>query len=97
MVSQRCRSSEAGSLPIIDGLDAESVIAPTVTSLLMRKTLAELGKDGKRHYPWRAIDQGGNVLDILVQRRPDNVAANRFFRKFLRGILYVLRVIISEN
>ena len=76
------------AFPLIDGLDAESVIAPTVTSLLMRKTLAELGKGGKRHYPWRAIDQGGNVLDILVQRRRD---------KFLRGILYVLRVIISEN
>lgn len=40
---------------------------------------------GERHYLWRAVDQNGNVLDILVQRRRDKIAAKRFFRKLLKG------------
>ncbi len=31
--------------------------------------------NGKRHYLWRAVDQYGNVLDILVQRRRNKRAA----------------------
>jgi len=38
---------------------------------------------GRRQYLWRAIDQDGDVLDILVQRRRDARAAKRFFRKLL--------------
>jgi hypothetical protein len=34
---------------------------------------------GKRHYLWRAVDQDGNVLDILVQSRRNKHAAKRFF------------------
>jgi DDE domain/Carbohydrate phosphorylase len=34
----------------------------------------------ERHYLWRAVDQDGNVLDILVQHRRDKTAAKRFFR-----------------
>ena len=40
---------------------------------------------GQIHYLWRAVDQDGTVLDILVQRRRDAKAAKRFFRKVLRG------------
>src|ERR671925_1888556 len=43
---------------------------------------------GERHYLWRAVDQNGQVLDILVQRRRDKVAAKRFFRKLLKGLTY---------
>ncbi len=32
---------------------------------------------------WRAVDQDGNVLDILVQSRRNKQAAKRFFRKLL--------------
>jgi putative transposase len=39
---------------------------------------------GQRHYLWRAVDQDGDVLDILVTRRRDKRAAKRFFRKVLR-------------
>ena len=39
--------------------------------------------NGRRHYLWRAVDQDGNVLDILVQPRRDAKAAKRFFRKLL--------------
>ena len=39
---------------------------------------------GERHYLWRAVDQDGNVLDILVTRHRDKRAAKRFFRKVLK-------------
>jgi putative transposase len=52
---------------------------------------------GERHYLWRAVDQSGNVLDILVQRRRDKTAAKRFFRKLLKGLAYVPRVIITDK
>ena len=39
---------------------------------------------GQRHYLWRAVDQDGDVIDILVQSRRDRRAAERFFRKLLK-------------
>ena len=39
---------------------------------------------GERHYLWRAVDQDGDVLDILVTRRRNKRAAKRFFRKVLK-------------
>ena len=38
----------------------------------------------QRHYLWRAIDQDGDVIDILLQRRRNSRAARRFFRKLLK-------------
>jgi putative transposase len=52
---------------------------------------------GERHYLWRAVDQDGNVVDILVQRRRDKKAAKRFFRKLLQGLTYVPRVIVTDK
>jgi putative transposase len=40
---------------------------------------------GKRRYLWRAVDQDGDLIDILVQKRKDTQAARRFFRKLLRS------------
>ena len=37
--------------------------------------------NGRLHYLWRAVDQDGDVLDILVQSRRDKKAAKTFFRK----------------
>jgi putative transposase len=45
----------------------------------------------ERHYLWRAVDQDGHVLDILVQRRRDKAAAKKFFRKLLKDLTYVPR------
>ncbi len=39
---------------------------------------------GARRYLWRAVDQAGNTLDILVTRKRDKQAAKRFLRKLLR-------------
>ena len=52
---------------------------------------------GKRHYLWRAVDQHGNVLDILVQSRRNKRAAKKFFRKLLKGCQYVPRVLITDK
>src|SRR6266852_6590555 len=52
---------------------------------------------GEHHYLWRAVDQDGNVLDILVQRRRDKRAAKKFFGKLLKGSRYVPRVLITNK
>jgi DDE domain len=48
-------------------------------------------------YLWRAVDQDGDVLDILVQSHRDKKAAKRFLRKLLKGLRYVPRVIITDK
>jgi len=40
---------------------------------------------GEQHYLWRAVDQDGDTIDILVQRRRNKQAAVRFFRRLLNG------------
>jgi transposase-like protein len=52
---------------------------------------------GVQHYLWRAVDQDGVVLDILVQPRRDARAATRFFRRLLKGLQYVPRVIVTDK
>jgi putative transposase len=52
---------------------------------------------GVQHYLWRAVDQDGHVLDILVQSRRNKKAAKKFFRKLLKGLTYVPRVIITDK
>ena len=46
---------------------------------------------------WLAVDQDGDVLDIMVQRKRDKKAAKRFFRKLLKGLRCVPRVIITDK
>lgn len=52
---------------------------------------------GMSHYLWRAVDQHGNVLDILVTSRRDAKAATRLFRKLLTGLEYAARVLITDK
>ena len=40
---------------------------------------------GKQHYLWRAVDQDGEVVDILLQKRRDAKAAKRFFRRLVKA------------
>jgi putative transposase len=53
--------------------------------------------NGARHDLWRAVDQDGRVLDILVQSRRNKKAAKKFFRKLLKGLMYVPRVMITDK
>jgi putative transposase len=43
------------------------------------------------------VDQDGVVLDILVQPRCDANAAKRFFKRLLKGLQYVPRVIATDK
>lgn len=40
---------------------------------------------GKRMYLWRAVDDEGEVLDLVVQRRRDTEAALRLLRRLLHN------------
>ena len=53
--------------------------------------------NGKLQYLWRAVDQDGDVLDILVQARRNKQAAKKFFRKLLKGLQYVPRAIVTDK
>ncbi|WP_405720468.1 IS6 family transposase [Streptomyces sp. NBC_00046] len=52
--------------------------------------------NGEQKYLWRAVDQDGNVLDILVQNQR-KAAARRFFRRLLKGIGAAPRVIVTDK
>ena len=52
---------------------------------------------GKHYYLWRAVDRHGNALDVLVQSRRNRQAAKRFFRKLLKGLRYVPRVLVTDK
>jgi len=70
---------------------------PSVWGQVARRTCVFLTIRGERHYLWRAVDQDGNVLDILVQSRRNTHAAKRFFRKLRVRLHYVPRVIIPDK
>ena len=53
--------------------------------------------NGRQHARWRAVDQDGTVLDILVQARRDKRAAVKFLRKLLQGLTYVPQVLITDK
>jgi transposase-like protein len=52
--------------------------------------------NGLLYYLWRAVDQHGVVLDILVQGRRSAAAAKRFFRRLLHGHKYKPRRLITD-
>src|ERR671933_235406 len=52
---------------------------------------------GELHYLWRAVDQHGVVLDILVQERRNATAAKRFFRRLLAGLKFRPRRIVTDG
>jgi putative transposase len=64
---------------------------------------------GERRYLWRAVDQEslpherseccgyGDVLDVLVQKRQDKRAAERFFKKLMKGQGRSAREIVTDK
>jgi len=41
--------------------------------------------NGKQRYLWRAVDQDGCELDILITKKRDKKSAVRFFKKLFKG------------
>src|SRR5215208_2948480 len=52
---------------------------------------------GQNHWLWRAVDQDGIVLDILVQSRHNKAAAKRLLRKLLKKQMRPPRVMITDK
>jgi putative transposase len=52
---------------------------------------------GKRTYLWRAVDDEGEVLDMLVQRRRDGRAALRLMRKLLKKQGFVPKLLVTDK
>lgn len=53
--------------------------------------------NGATRSRWRAVDQAGHVLDILVQRRRNTAAAKQCSRTLPRGLQDVPRVVITDT
>ncbi len=53
--------------------------------------------NGRRHWLWRAVDQHGFVVDILVQSGRDQHAAEAFIRRAVEGWDYTPRVVITDK
>ena len=52
---------------------------------------------GEPHWLWRAVDQNGIVLDVLVQRRRDTRAAQRLMNRLLKSAVTLPRVMITDK
>src|SRR4051812_16769458 len=52
---------------------------------------------GRRFWIWRAVDSEGEVLDILVQRRRDTMAAGKLMRKLMRKQGYAPDVLVTDK
>jgi putative transposase len=52
---------------------------------------------GERMYLWRAVDDEGEVLDMLVQRRRDSRAALRLIRKLLKKQRFVPKLLVTDK
>jgi putative transposase len=52
---------------------------------------------GVKHWLWRAVDQDGMVLDLLVQSRRDKRAAKRLLRKLLKKQCRPPRVMVTDK
>ena len=53
--------------------------------------------NGELHYLWRAVDQHGVVLDILVQDRRNATAAKHFFKRLLAGLKYKPKRLVTDG
>lgn len=52
---------------------------------------------GKQMYLWRAVDDEGEVLEILLQSRRDKVAAIKFLRKAIKRTATIPIAIVSDK
>tara|TARA_B100000749_G_C18298899_1_gene411665 strand:+ start:84 stop:734 length:651 start_codon:yes stop_codon:yes gene_type:complete len=53
--------------------------------------------NGEFHYLWLAVDQDGDVVDVLLQSRRDGQAAKRFFKRLLTSHGREARKIVTDK
>jgi putative transposase len=82
-------------------------LAPTIAKTL-KKRQGALGDwwfldevfikmNGQQHYLWRAVDQDGCELDILVTKKRDKKAAMKFFKKLFKSQPQQPRRIVTDK
>jgi transposase-like protein len=52
---------------------------------------------GRRMYLWRAVDQEGEILDLLLQPRRDRRAAVRLMRKLLKKHGFAPKLAVTDR
>ena len=52
---------------------------------------------GRQFWLWRAVDDEGEVLDLLVQRRRDKAAAMKLMRKLLKKQGFAPDVLVTDE
>jgi putative transposase len=51
----------------------------------------------KRYWLWRAVDNEGEVLDYLVQRRRDAKAAKKLMKKLLKKLGFAPSRVVTDK
>jgi putative transposase len=52
---------------------------------------------GRQFWLWRAVDDEGEILDLLVQRRRDKAAAVKLMRKLLKKQGFAPDVLVTDK
>jgi|SRR5215510_13070067 len=73
---------------------AENLLGPETSGILVKYSSKSMAAFT---ILWRAVDQDGDVLDILVQGQRDKRAAKNFFHKLLKKLRYVPRLVITDK
>src|SRR5687767_4668589 len=99
LIGRILRFSRTGMVGLARPSQVDLALADHAAFIICDQSIDEvfLTINGKRYYLWRAVDQDDNILDILVQSRRNKKAAKKFFRKLLKGLQYVPRVIITDK
>lgn len=58
---------------------------------------SEFRIQGMLRYVWRGVDQDGQVLGVLVQRKRDGLAAHRFIRRLVQQTTQPPRVVVTDK
>lgn len=53
--------------------------------------------NSKRVYLWRAVDQDGQTIDVLVQEKRDNKAAARFIKKIRKSVKQPISKAVTDK
>ena len=77
--------------------DAHVRICESLGVKFPRATRLVVSIAGEKQWLWRAVDQNGFVLDVLVQRRRDTRAAQRLMKKLLKSAFMPPRVMITTS
>ena len=77
--------------------DAHVRICESLGVKFPRATRLAVVTGGRQSWLWRAVDDEGEVLDLLVQRRRDKAAAVKLMRKLLKKQGFAPKLVITDK